>query len=95
MTMSDNERAMLAGLSAKVDALAEDVAEIKDILKNVINRGDSRHEKIAEDAARRDARIAVLEANVQKLEKALWATGGVGASALLGHAPSALALLGG
>ena len=93
--MSDGERAMLSGLSAKVDALSEDVGEIKEILKDVVKRGDSRHERLAEDAAKRDARIAVLESTVARLERALWVTGSVGGGALIGHAPTLISAIGG
>ena len=93
MTQSDNER--LAMVLTQVSEMRQDIGEIKDTLRSVVQRGDSRHEKLAEQAAARDARIAVLESNVQKLERLLWASGGVGVSAVAGHVPALLTAIGG
>ena len=74
--------------------MAEDIAEIKATLSQLVSavganaqRGNDRHADI-------EARVAVLEHSNARLEKALWATGSVGGGALLGHIPAALAALG-
>ena len=93
MTQSDNER--LTRVETRLDGMAEDVSEIKTMLGQLVAAVSANAERGNERHAALEARLAVLEKDSARFEKALWATSGIGGGALLGHIPTALSLLGG
>lgn len=75
-------------------------------MSELTSRGNDRHEKLESrliETTQREneryselaAKLAVQEDRSSRLEKLLWATGGVGGGAAVGHIPAVITLLNG